>query len=80
MPPQPNVDPGWQAAVNARFVKLQQWADELGRKRATLAAPKAIKAFNIEAAKYHAELNAARLEAARPRAVGAQAPPAHPDA
>lgn len=78
MPPQPNSDPTWQAAVNFRFVKLQQWADELGRARANLATEAAIKAFNAEAARYHEELNAARSEGANPRVVAPQPPVAPP--
>jgi hypothetical protein len=73
MPPQPKLDPTWQEAVNFRFVKLQQWADELGRARATLTTDAAIKAFNAEAGRYHEELNAARSEAANPREVAPQA-------
>jgi hypothetical protein len=68
MPPQPVLDEAWQAAINARFVRLQQSAEELGRKRALLATPADTKAFNAEAAQYHAELAAARAEAANPRA------------
>jgi hypothetical protein len=68
MPPQPTVDEEWQAAVNARFVRLQQSAEELSRKRARLATPADTKAFNAAAAQYHAELAAARAEAANPTA------------
>ena len=59
-------DPAWQATTNARFVRLQEWADELSRKRAGLANAEEIKAFNADAAKYHEELTAARAEAAKP--------------
>ncbi len=67
MPVLKPVDPAWQAAVNARFVRLQQWADELSLKRGRLGSPAEIKAFNTEAAKYHTELTAARTEAANPK-------------
>ncbi|MEO6739662.1 MAG: PQQ-binding-like beta-propeller repeat protein [Chthoniobacteraceae bacterium] len=62
------VDAGWQAAMNARFVRLQQWSDELSHKRTGLTGEAAIKEFNAEAAKYHAALTAARAEMATPRA------------
>ncbi len=65
VPPQPDVDPKWRAGVNARFVRLQQWAAALAEKRTTLSGEKATKAFNDEAAKYQAELAAARSEAAK---------------
>lgn len=68
------VDAAWQAAMNARFVKLQQWSDELSRKRASLAGAEEIKAFNAEAAKYHSELTAARAEMANPKAPQPPAP------
>ncbi len=67
MPVLKPADPAWQAAVNARFVRLQQWAEELSHKRGRLGSPAEIKAFNTEAAKYHAELTAARTEAANPK-------------
>ena len=71
MPAAQAVDPRWQAAVNARFLRLQQWADELSRKRAALKTAAETKAFNEEAARYLAELSAARAEAANPRPVSA---------
>ena len=72
------VDPAWQAAMNARFVRLQQWADELSRKRTALTDAAETKAFNAEAAKYHAELTAARAESAVPKTHAR--PPAAPAA
>ena len=74
MPRPTPVDPLWQATVNARFVRLQQWADELSRKRAKLANAAETKTFNAEAAKYHAELSAVRAEAACPKALATQTP------
>lgn len=61
------VDAAWQAGMNARFVKLQHWSDELSRKRAKLPGEAAIRDFNAEAAKYHAALTAARTEMANPK-------------
>ncbi len=71
-------DRAWQATMNARFVRLQQWSEELSRKRASLANPDEIKAFNADAAKYHKELTAVRAEAAKPglNPVAAPAPQA----
>lgn len=66
------------ATVNARFVRLQQWADELSRKRTHLANETEIKAFNAEAAKYHAELTAARGELAKQQAAATPAKTAAP--
>jgi hypothetical protein len=63
-----------QAAVNARFVRLQQWADDLSRKRVRLTNEAGIQAFNAEAAKYHAELDAARAEVSKPQAPVPAAP------
>lgn len=78
VPPQPDVDPSWQTAINARFLRLQQWAAELGQKRNAVSTPPTsksaketakyqadLKAFNEEVAKYQAELVAARTEAAK---------------
>ena len=79
MPAQAGIDPAWQDGVNARFVKLQQWADELARTRATLKTEESIKAFNAEASKYHTELNATRAEAAHPRVIAPQASVGMPD-
>ena len=69
-------DPAWQATMNARFVRLQEWADELSRKRVGLTGAEEIKAFNADAAKYHEELKAVRAEAAKPslRPVATPAP------
>lgn len=47
-----------------RFTKLREWAARLDAKKAALKTPLQIEAFNEEAAKYHAELTAARQEAA----------------
>ena len=79
IPPQPQFDPVWQQGVNARFVKVQQWADGLAQKRAALTSADQIKAFNAEAAKYHAELTAARAEAAKPRLAAVQTLSRNPD-
>ena len=57
------VDPAWRTAMNARFVRLQQWADALNAKRLNLKTPADTKAFNEEAAKYQAELAATRAAA-----------------
>lgn len=63
------ADPGWQEAINSRFVKLEQWAGELAQKRAAVSAPntdpKAVEEFNAEAKKYSAELTAARADNAK---------------
>jgi hypothetical protein len=81
LPPAPAVDRAWRAAVNARFVRLQQWADELTTKRANLKTPKDTKAFNDEAAKYQAELTAVRTELGRrPSPSAAPAAPPKPAA
>ncbi len=48
-----------------RFAKLREWAARLDAKKAKLKTPFQIEAFNEEAAKYHAELAAARLESVR---------------
>ena len=74
MPKAVEPDPKWQESMNARFVKLQQWSDELARKRTGLTEADAIKTFNAEAAKYHAALTAARAEMANPQAPGTSAP------
>lgn len=47
-----------------RFAKLAEWADKLNAKRANLKTQLQIHSFNLEAAKYHAELAEARAEAA----------------
>jgi hypothetical protein len=60
------VDPKWRASINARFVRLHQWAEELNQKRTSLKTPKDTKDFNDEAAKYQAELAAVRAELSRP--------------
>lgn len=61
--PTPQPDPLVAARVKKRFAKLEKWAGELNAKRAKLTTPLQIEAFNVEAAKYHAELVAARAEA-----------------
>ena len=71
-------DPAWQATLNARFVRLQDWADELSRKRADLTKPEEIQAFNADAAKYREELTAVLAEAARPNSRPASASEAQP--
>lgn len=76
IPARPELDAEFQAAISARFLKLQQRADELSAKRATLKGDASIKAFNAEAAKYAADLAAARADAARGTA--AKAPVATP--
>jgi hypothetical protein len=80
MPAQPSADMARQAAVNARFLRLQQWADELALKRARLTSDAETKAFNAEVAKYHVELSAARTEIAQPKAPPAAAPTPPPAA
>jgi hypothetical protein len=57
-------DPLMAKRVERRFAKLRDWAAKLEAKKATLKTPFQIEAFNEEAAKYHAELTAAREEAA----------------
>jgi hypothetical protein len=56
-------DPLLAARVKKHFAKLEKWAGELNEKRGKLKTPLQIEAFNVEAAKYHAELVAARTEA-----------------
>jgi len=58
------TDPLLAKRVERRFAKLQTWAAKLNQKRATLKTPLQVEAFNVEAAKYHAELAEARAEAA----------------
>ncbi|MGB8168084.1 MAG: PQQ-binding-like beta-propeller repeat protein [Chthoniobacteraceae bacterium] len=60
---QEKPDPLLAARVKKRFAKLEKWAGELNEKRGRLKTPIQIEAFNVEAAKYHAELVAAREEA-----------------
>lgn len=60
---QEKPDPLLAARVKKRFAKLEKWAGELTAKRDRLKTPLQIEAFNVEAAKYHAELVAARAEA-----------------
>lgn len=72
LPERPEIDPKWRAGINARFVRLQQWAEQLGEKRAALKTDKDTKAFNEEAAKYQAELAATREMAATPLLVSAK--------
>ena len=61
--PQEKPDPLLAARVKKRFAKLEKWAAELNEKRSKLKTQLQIDAFNLEAAKYHAELIAARAEA-----------------
>lgn len=61
--PSAKFDPALAAKVRTRFAKLEEWAAKLSAKRAKLKGKKQIEAFNEEAAKYHAELKAARAEA-----------------
>lgn len=60
------IDYEWQASVAQRFLKLQQRAIELAAARANLKGEAAIISFNADAAKYAADLAAARADAARP--------------
>jgi hypothetical protein len=60
------VDPTWRTHMNARLLRLQQWSEELTRKRAQLSGAAETKKFNEEAAKYQAELAAVRAAAANP--------------
>lgn len=60
---QEKPDPLVAARIKKRFAKLEKWAGELNAKRSRLKTPLQIEAFNVEAAKYHAELVAARAEA-----------------
>jgi hypothetical protein len=62
--PQEKPDPLLATRVKKRFAKLEKWAGELNAKRDKLKTKLQIDAFNVEAAKYHAELIAARAEAA----------------
>jgi hypothetical protein len=57
-------DPLLAKRIERRFAKLREWAGKLEAKKATLKTPFQIEAFNEEAAKYHADLTAAREEAA----------------
>jgi len=66
MPDPVESDSEWQLAINARQVRLQEWSVELAGKRTALTTPDQIKAFNDDAAKYHAELNAVRAELGKP--------------
>ena len=66
LPPQPAVDMQNSEALNIRFAKLQQWADELAVKRNALSTAEATLQFNQEVAKYQAELIATRTSAAKP--------------
>lgn len=59
------VDSAWQQSVANRFLKLQQRAAELADQRGKLKGNSEVKAFNIEAAKYAAELASARADATR---------------
>ncbi len=60
---QEKPDPLLATRTRKRFAKLEKWAGELNAKRDRLKTPLQIEAFNVEAAKYHAELVAARAEA-----------------
>ena len=68
LPDAVKMDREWQEAVSMRFLSLQKWAAELTTRRSALKGDAAVKAFNIEAAKYAAELAVARSDAARPSA------------
>ena len=59
------IDQEWQDMLSKRFLKLQQWSEDLAKKRASLKGDAATKAFNAEAAKYAADLAATRADAAR---------------
>ena len=59
--------------VKRRFAKLEQWAAKLNERRGKLKSPLQTEAFNEEAKRYHAELTAARVQAAGVRP--AQPPP-----
>ncbi len=59
------VDSVWQESVAKRFLKLQQRAAELAEQRGKLKGNSEVKAFNLEAAKYAAELASARADATR---------------
>ncbi len=61
--PPEKPDPLLAARVKKRFAKLEKWAADLNARRTKLKTPLQIEAFNVEAAKYHAELVAARQEA-----------------
>src|SRR5438132_13670513 len=52
-----------KANNNAQFAKLAAWSADLNKRRAALKTPEEIKAFNSEAASYHAALQQARAEA-----------------
>ncbi len=79
IPKSTTPDPAWQATMNARFVRLQAWADELSRKRGSLTDAEEIIAFNADAAKYHEELTAVLAEAAKPNARAASATEHQPE-
>lgn len=75
---QEKPDPLIAARVKKRFAKLEKWAADLTAKRGALKSALQIEAFNEEAAKYHAELIAARAEAGI--VAPAEAPPHTEDA
>lgn len=64
LPPKPVLNMEARDALNARFAKLQQWADALAAKRSALTTPQATLQFNKEVAKYQAELQETRASAA----------------
>ena len=57
-------DPFLAKRVEQRFAKLEAWAAKLKTRRANLKTETQIEAFNADAARYHAELQEARAEAA----------------
>lgn len=77
-------EPARQATLNARFVRLHEWADDLSRRRGSLTGAEEIQAFNDEAAKYHEQLTATRVAAANPNSgiapAAATVPAAEPEA
>ncbi len=78
IPPEPVVDVQRRDALNARFSKLQQWAEELAVKRSVLTTQEATLQFNNEVVKYQTELSAARAAATQPAAPKQAPAPAVP--
>lgn len=62
-----------EARLKKEFDRLRKWSEALNFKRNTLKTELQTKAFNEEAAKYHAELAAAQAESVRIAKLRAQA-------
>jgi outer membrane murein-binding lipoprotein Lpp len=70
----PKPDPLLAGRVKRRFAKLAKWSADLNAKRDKLSSDLQIEAFNVEAAKYKAELVAAQAEAGLLRPAAPPAP------